>query len=59
MGIEVAPIANSSASAKLVIPLLGVFIFVLPDAYQNGASTALQLRFLGLMLQEKALIVRI
>src|SRR4029077_12532591 len=41
MDIEVAPIANSSASAKPAIPLLGVSIFALPDAYQNGASTAL------------------
>jgi hypothetical protein len=49
MDIEVAPIANSSASAKPAIPLLGVSIFALPDAYQNGASTA---RFLSSMLQQ-------
>jgi hypothetical protein len=41
MDIEVAPIANSSASAKPAIPLLGVSIFALPDAYQKGTSTAL------------------
>ena len=41
MDIEVAPIATSSASAKLAIPLLGISIFVLPGAYQKGASTAL------------------
>jgi hypothetical protein len=44
MDIEVAPIANSSASAKLAIPLFGISIFPLPDAYQNGASTGASCR---------------
>jgi len=52
MGIEVAPIANSSASAKLVIPLLGILAFSFLLSLTR-IKTALQRRF----LQEKAHIV--
>src|SRR6476620_3859793 len=48
MDIEVAPIANSSASAKPAIPLLGVSIFALPDI-----KTTPQRRFLASMLQQR------